>query len=124
MVTIGKPKPFKDEKIDPYCPFQIQGIGFDEIKAAFGIDSIQALQLTVEMIGSILRLHSQKLNSGKISWQNKERLGFPFPDTPEIFLKKEIARQKLLQRKEEFKESMSETLFFLIENVNSTSRKF
>ncbi|WP_429945455.1 hypothetical protein [Leptospira stimsonii] len=53
----------------------------------------------MERIGSIVRLHSQKLNPGKISWINEQDLGFPVPDTPEMVLKKEIAWQKLLQRK-------------------------
>ncbi|MBM9502133.1 hypothetical protein JWG44_17890 [Leptospira sp. 201903071] len=99
IVKIGKPKPSEDKKMDWYCPFQIQGLGLDEIKVSFGIDSIQALQLAMEMIGSILRLHYQRINPGKLTWLNEENLGFPLPETPEMFLKKEIAWKKLLQRK-------------------------
>ncbi|WP_241547874.1 hypothetical protein [Leptospira stimsonii] len=38
IVTIGKPKPAKEETMDWYCPFQIQGIGLEGIKGTFGME--------------------------------------------------------------------------------------
>nr|WP_233431737.1 hypothetical protein [Leptospira santarosai] len=52
--------------MDWYCPFQISKIGLDTIKAAHGIDSIQALLLAMKMIEAIL-VHFQRLNPGKLT---------------------------------------------------------
>jgi hypothetical protein len=41
-ISIGKPRLFPDSG-GYHCPFQIAGIGGEEIKYAAGIDAIQAL---------------------------------------------------------------------------------
>ena len=44
QVLIGKPQPFPDSG-GYYCPFQIVGVGPENIKYAAGVDAIQSLQL-------------------------------------------------------------------------------
>ncbi|XDD51683.1 hypothetical protein AB3N59_08115 [Leptospira sp. WS92.C1] len=96
LVRIGKPKRCKDEKMDWYCPFQISGLDIEGIKVAFGIDSIQSLQLAMERIGAILQFRK---SPRKLTWLDDERLGFPLPEIPEMFLKKERVWHKTLTKK-------------------------
>ncbi|MDI7182678.1 DUF6968 family protein [Leptospira santarosai] len=98
LIRIGKPKISNDPKMDWYCPFQISKIGLDTIKAAHGIDSIQALLLAMKMIEAIL-VHFQKSNPGKLTWLNQEYLGFPLPETLETNLRKERVWRKTFKKK-------------------------
>ena len=76
-VMVGKPLPFPDSG-GYYCPFQIVGVGGEEIKYAAGVDSIQALQLVMVMIGATLQyLNSESGN--RLCWEGSSGgdLGFP-----------------------------------------------
>lgn len=80
-VTIGKPEKFPDGG-DYYCPYQITGIGSGKIKYAGGVDSVQALFLALQNIGTDLYT-SDEAKSGSLKWLDTEPhadLGFPVPD--------------------------------------------
>jgi uncharacterized protein DUF6968 len=76
-VLIGKPELFP-EGPGYYCPFQISGAGSEDIKYAVGIDSVQALQLAMVMIGATLEFRNQELG-GILRWEGSSKgdLGFP-----------------------------------------------
>jgi hypothetical protein len=76
-VSIGKPEEFP-EGPGYYCPFQLSGLGSENIKYAVGIDSVQALQLVMVMIGATLEFYNQELG-GILRWEcsSKGDLGFP-----------------------------------------------
>ena len=78
---IGKPEKFPDAD-DYYCPYQIVGVGNERVRYAGGIDAVQALELTLKMIGTDLYT-SGEAQSGALSWMGgskKGDLGFPVPD--------------------------------------------
>lgn len=77
LVLIGKPQPSPDSG-GYYCPFQISGVGSEEIKYAAGVDSVQALQLVMVMIGATLRFLKEELG-GNLNWEGSGdgELGFP-----------------------------------------------
>ncbi|MEK6280593.1 MAG: hypothetical protein AABN95_09605 [Acidobacteriota bacterium] len=78
QVLIGAPKCFPDST-DYYCPFQILGLGDEEIRYAGGVDGIQALQLVMSMIGAILRFRSEN-TAGTLRWEAGNSEGdFGFP---------------------------------------------
>jgi hypothetical protein len=80
-VAIGKPRKFRNG-IDYYCPFQILGMGDDQVRYCGGVDAVQALQLALENIGT--RLYSSKdAKTGTLSWdagRTKGDFGFPVPN--------------------------------------------
>lgn len=80
----------KIKKSDCYFLFQIQGLGLDKIKVSFGIDSTQALQLATEMIGSILRLHYQRINPGSLLGSTTNASAFLYLIRRRQFLKKKL----------------------------------
>ncbi|WP_017852076.1 DUF6968 family protein [Leptospira interrogans serovar Szwajizak] len=72
IVKIGKPKYLQKPDDCWYCPIQITGIESKKIRAAYGEDSIQSLQLAIKMI--IIDLsHFQKTQSGKFIWLGQEQ---------------------------------------------------
>ncbi|MFL6621613.1 MAG: DUF6968 family protein [Sulfurifustis sp.] len=77
---MGKPEPF-DDGINHYCPYQVIGIGRDDVRYAGGVDGVQALQLALKMIGADLYT-SQEAQAGKLSWGGGKNLdlGFPVPE--------------------------------------------
>lgn len=103
LVRIGKPKP--DGKItdDWYCPIQILGLGEERVKAAYGIDAVQALEMAFLMISADLTLYFQRLHPGKLTWLGEHRLGFPPPETPDDYLRKERAWARFVQKKSKAK---------------------
>jgi hypothetical protein len=49
-VVLGTPGPFPDAPDgDHYCPYQIKGIGDEELRYAGGVDSLQALELALHI---------------------------------------------------------------------------
>jgi hypothetical protein len=71
LVRIGRP--VEDPEGDWRCPFQITGLGDDTVYAAFGIDSVQALALCLEMI----RAQLADLSRGhRLTWLEGNDLGF------------------------------------------------
>ncbi|MDZ4691482.1 DUF6968 family protein [Terricaulis sp.] len=76
-VSIMQPEPDGD---DYRCEFQIVGLGDKTINAyGMGVDSTQALILTLQMIGT--RLYTSKEGeAGHLSWLGMKNLGFPLPE--------------------------------------------
>jgi len=75
-VIIGMPQRFPDGNDDFFCPFQIVGMGDERIRYAGGVDALQAVWLTLTMIGTILETSSEG-QSGSLSWLGQSDLGFP-----------------------------------------------
>lgn len=66
---------------DYRCEFEIVGLGEKTINSyAMGVDSTQALILTLQMIGTRLYT-SDEGKAGHLSWLGMKNLGFPVPDT-------------------------------------------
>ena len=80
IVKIGKPVELADSPGDFYCPFQVIGIGSEEIRYAVGGDAVQALQLVMVMIGAYLSWLNRECG-GKLRWDGGKEgeLGFPVP---------------------------------------------
>ncbi len=80
VVLVGKPKPLPNSE-DCYCAYQIIGIGDEKVRYAAGIDSVQALQLTLRAVGAHLYLSAEG-RSGTLKWEDggSGDLGFPRPD--------------------------------------------
>jgi hypothetical protein len=80
-VLIGKPEKFSGAE-DYYCPYQILGLGSERVRYAGGIDAVQALELTLKMIGTDLYT-SQEAQGNELSWNGGQKsgdLGFPVPN--------------------------------------------
>jgi hypothetical protein len=80
-VEIGKPEPFPDGN-GCYCPFRITGLGYDLVRYAGGEDTVQALLLALQRIGTALYT-SPEAKAGALSWacaSSARDLGFPVPD--------------------------------------------
>ena len=77
-VKLGKPVEF-DDGTGYYAPFQITGLGPEQIKYAGGVDAIQAIQLAMKMIGASLNALRDE-QSVELEWEagDKGDLGFPF----------------------------------------------
>ena len=76
-VVVGKPRPFTDSE-SYYCPFQIVGVGGEEIKYAAGIDALQSLQLVMVMIGATLEYLNKQLDE-RLRWAGGSDGDFGFP---------------------------------------------
>ena len=76
-VRVGKPRPF-DGSSGWYCPFQIVGIGGEEIKYAAGVDAMQSLQTVMVLIGATLEYFNGQVND-RLRWEGstEKDLGFP-----------------------------------------------
>jgi hypothetical protein len=80
-VIIGVPQRYPEGAEDYFCPYQIVGIGDERVRCASGIDALQALTLTLKMIGADLYATPEAKN-GTLSWVGqsvKGDLGFPPP---------------------------------------------
>lgn len=76
QVLIGKPALYMGSS-DYYCPIQIKGIGDERVEYAVGIDSVQALLLSLKRLEFILiRLNDE--TGGQLRWEGDEKgnLGF------------------------------------------------
>ncbi len=77
IVSIGKPAP---EGEDYRCEFQILGLGDVDINSyGMGADSMQALMLTLKMIGTRLYT-SHEYKHGRLKLEGSRNLDFPVPD--------------------------------------------
>ncbi|WNG62379.1 hypothetical protein F0U59_52550 [Archangium gephyra] len=79
-IRIGKPRKNRTTG-DYFCPYTFEGLGDREVREAWGMDSIQALQNTLQAIRLELAPHADKLSwaGGQEGW-----LGFP-KVIPDIF---------------------------------------
>jgi len=78
-VRIGRPQMFSEPHDDYFVPYQIVGIGSGKVRYGAGVDSVQALQLMMRMIGADLEALNREYG-GAIKWeagQNEHDLGFP-----------------------------------------------
>lgn len=75
VARIGVPQKSPDR--DFFCPFEIVGLGTPKIKCAFGIDAVQALRLTLKMIGVDLHYYRKQLGAGLYFFEEGDDLGFP-----------------------------------------------
>jgi len=64
-VEVGKPRKFSDRR-DYYCAFKISTGASQEIRYAAGVDSVQALELGLHMIGIELKYIFNK--DRKLRW--------------------------------------------------------
>jgi hypothetical protein len=65
-LLIGKPRKTPGQQ-EYYCPYQIRGMGTDRIKRAYGIDSFQALQLTIRALAAELEKLGRDAG-GRLHW--------------------------------------------------------
>lgn len=80
VVRLGAPQEYPGKE-GWYCPWQILGVGTEDVKEAAGVDAFQALQLVMEMIG--VTLYSQvELGGVEMSWLNSSTRDLGFPDLP------------------------------------------
>jgi hypothetical protein len=74
-VSIGKPK--SDPRFGGHwsCVHQISGLGDDITRTVIGIDGVQALMLTFQMVAITLR-HVQATQHVRISWLDQDEPAF------------------------------------------------
>jgi hypothetical protein len=60
-----------------YCPWQVLGIGNGQVRATYGVDAFQSLQLVMKMIGATLYARSDK--GTRLSWMGNRQGDFGFP---------------------------------------------
>ena len=77
-VIIGKPEPFPDGH-GYYCPYQILGMGDQQVRYAPGEDTVQALILALERIGTDL-YRSPEAKAGLLTFNGSRDLDFPVPE--------------------------------------------
>ena len=75
-VLLGMPRECADEE-NWYCPFQIVGIGLEPVRAIYGIDAFQCLQLVMKVIGATL--YSLSAQGSRLSWLDGPVGDFGFP---------------------------------------------
>jgi hypothetical protein len=85
FVQAGAPRKPEGEagnaRDDCYCVYQITGIGDGKARKVWGVDSVQAVQLTLRTIGAVLYA-SAEARAGKLTWAAGSvpgDLGFPVP---------------------------------------------
>jgi hypothetical protein len=75
-LRFGKPRPFPDGA-SYYCVFQIDGLdGGSKTKYSGGADSVQALQLAMQMALMVL-VNTDSYRSGRLTWKGSHDLGLP-----------------------------------------------
>lgn len=78
IVSIGAPRPF-GRYPGYYCPFQITGVGHEQLRWAPGEDDVQAMESVMSMIG-IEILVLQREFGVELRWEgapDDPRCGFP-----------------------------------------------
>ncbi|HWB82995.1 MAG TPA: hypothetical protein VG675_02560 [Bryobacteraceae bacterium] len=69
VISLGRPLQFPDSQ-DFFCPYQIVGIGDEKVRYAGGVDSLQAIQLAIDLIAAELSSAEEDL-----SWEAGEVVG-------------------------------------------------
>jgi hypothetical protein len=80
LITVGRPEQFPDSH-DYFCPYQVTGLGRDHVRYGAGVDPMQAMLLTLKMIGADV-YSSAAYKAGKLSWleEGNPDLGLPVPE--------------------------------------------
>jgi hypothetical protein len=73
VVEIGQPRKTKGHD-DFYCPYRIRGVGDETVRAAYGGDAVQALQLVSQGVAAHLFRHPD------LTWLGMPGNGFPPAD--------------------------------------------
>lgn len=76
VLRIGRPRPDTRPGGDWVCPFQIIGLGNDDVMAVGGVDAVQALHLAMAMAGARL---AHPPRGTTITWLGEADLGLPLP---------------------------------------------
>jgi hypothetical protein len=77
VATVRLGRPIKSADAPDYrCPYQVLGVGDDSIRSASGEDSMQAIQLALQMISAELFFRHQDY---EFSWLNQPDAGFTPP---------------------------------------------
>ncbi|MBF6175252.1 DUF6968 family protein [Nocardia blacklockiae] len=74
-VEVGRPRPYMESE-DFFCPFRITGSGLLEEGYTIGVDSMQALNLTLTRIGDVLAASGEPY-----TYLGSTDLGFPQSST-------------------------------------------
>ena len=75
QVLLGKPRESSPGG-EWCCPWQIIGIGDENVRCAYGVDAFQCLQLVMTMIGATL--YASAGNEMRLSWKGQPGdVGFP-----------------------------------------------
>jgi hypothetical protein len=77
LVTIGMPQEFP-EGGSFFCPYQISGMGDGKVRYSGGADGVQALELTLQRIGTDLYT-SDEFKADRLRSEGRKNLGFPVP---------------------------------------------
>lgn len=78
VINIGKPRQFPDST-DFFTPYQVCGVGKEEVWYAGGVDAVQSLQLVMGMIGA--ELMALKTSAGiELRWAGDDFGGLGFGD--------------------------------------------
>jgi hypothetical protein len=72
-VEIGMPRRARGHD-DYLCPYRVKGIGDEVVRASYGVDAVQALELVMYAIGSTLAKHAH------LRWFGDKNLGLPHPE--------------------------------------------
>ncbi len=74
-LLIGRPRRMAEPGSDWTCPFQIQGLGDEQIREACGVDAVQALMLCLQMASALLQHHRKQ--GLALTWLGQKDLGLP-----------------------------------------------
>jgi hypothetical protein len=80
IVSIGVSALLAEDESDYYCSYRISGLTENESGRVIGSDALQALQLALIRVGSILYT-SKEWNENILTWNGERNLGFPLPNS-------------------------------------------
>jgi hypothetical protein len=75
-VRIGRPLIDPEGEGEWACPYQIQGLGDEAVRAVLGIDAIQSLQGALVVLGGTLS-GTKEAQEGRLRWFDSPDFGFP-----------------------------------------------
>jgi len=75
-VRVGRPFEPTQYPGEYWSPYRIEGLGKDQVHRTIGVDSIQAVTLTLEMAGTLL-YDSEEAKDGRLTWDGNPDLGMP-----------------------------------------------
>ena len=80
-VRVGAPVPDPRVGGDWMCPGQVLGLGDEKVRAAHGVDAIQALQLCLHMLDALVR-QLERAEGCQTTWLSMPDLGLLSPPKP------------------------------------------
>jgi len=80
IVRIGLPVTSREPPHESWCPYQVEGLGSGKVRRIFGVDAVQSLWLTLQIIGCELYTSEAYQAGGLHSFESDPDLGFPVPD--------------------------------------------